>query len=146
MNGGLAPLLQASAPRHLYWIVRTMEAHHLRKLLYVLGVAGVMTTSGCATALVRSKSTVGFQHVFPATAFDGQFFFKAGVKGDPLFAMVDPKEKNTPVARLAECTLTGRSMSFDRSCGIPPGSPDLPSGQVASSIGKDRVERRAARG
>src|SRR5438105_3485923 len=28
-NGGLAPLLQASAPRHLYWIVRTMEAHHL---------------------------------------------------------------------------------------------------------------------
>ena len=80
-----------------------MEAHHLRKLLYVLGVAGVMTTSGCATALVRSKSTVGFQHVFPATAFDGQFFFKAGVKGDPLFAMVDPKEKNTPVARLAYC-------------------------------------------
>jgi uncharacterized protein YceK len=58
-------------------------------------------TSGCATAFVRSESTVDPQHVYPATAFDGEFFWKAGVKGEPLFATVDPKDRNGPVTRIA---------------------------------------------
>jgi hypothetical protein len=55
-----------------------------------MGAASVLITSGCATAFVRSESTVDPKHVFPATAFDAQFFWEAGVKGEPLIAMVDP--------------------------------------------------------
>ena len=61
----------------------------------------VLLTSGCATVFVRSKSTLDPEHVFPATTFDAEFFWNAGVKGEPLFATVDPKQKNNPVARLA---------------------------------------------
>jgi uncharacterized protein YceK len=61
----------------------------------------VMMTSGCATAFVRSKNTVGPQHVFPATVFDAQLFWEAGVKGEPLFVMADRETRNSPLARCA---------------------------------------------
>ncbi len=67
----------------------------------MFGAACVVITSGCATTFVRSESTVAPQHVFPATAFDGQFFWNSGVKGEPLFATGDPKAKNGAVARVA---------------------------------------------
>ena len=80
-----------------------MEAQHHSKLICVLAAAGVLATSGCATAFVRSKNTVDPQHVFPATAFDGEFVFEAGLKGEPLFAPADPKARNSPPARVAFC-------------------------------------------
>jgi uncharacterized protein YceK len=61
----------------------------------------VMMTSGCATAFVRSKDTVETHHVFPATRFDGEFFWESGVKGEPLFVEVDGEKRNNPVARCA---------------------------------------------
>jgi uncharacterized protein YceK len=67
----------------------------------MMGAASLLLTSGCATVFVRSKSTVDPQHVFPATAFDGQFFWQSGIKGEPLFVTVDPKERLNPVARFA---------------------------------------------
>jgi uncharacterized protein YceK len=70
-------------------------------VLQSLGAAGVVITSGCATAFVRSENTVDPQQVYPATAFDGQMFWKAGVKGEPLFATVDPKDRSAPVTRIA---------------------------------------------
>src|SRR5262245_24024978 len=78
-----------------------MNSTRLKKVFHVIGVAGVLMTSGCATAFVRSKSTVDPEHAFPATAFDAQCFWNAGVKGEPLFATVDPTQKNNPVARVA---------------------------------------------
>ena len=75
-----------------------MKFQMLSKAVNILGAAGVMITSGCATAFVRSEST---QHVFPATAFDAQFFWEVGVKGEPLFVMADSNYRNGPVARLA---------------------------------------------
>ena len=66
-----------------------------------MGAAILLLTSGCATVFVRSKSTVDPQHVFPATAFDGQFFWHSAIKGEPLFATVDPNERLNPVARFA---------------------------------------------
>src|SRR5580765_1575184 len=61
----------------------------------------MIITSGCATAFVRSESTVRPQHVFTATTFDGPVFWKAGIKGELPFAMADPNRRNGPVTRLA---------------------------------------------
>ena len=60
-----------------------------------------MSTSGCATAFVRTGSTVDPQLVFPATTFDAEFFWETGVKGKPLFTGFDPNDRNGPVARMA---------------------------------------------
>ncbi len=60
-----------------------------------------MLTSGCATAFVRSENAVHSQHVFPATALDAQFLWHNGLKGEPLFATIDPNERNRPPARIA---------------------------------------------
>ena len=64
-----------------------------------MAAASLLITSGCATSFVRSESTDKPQHVFPATACDGQFFWHAGVKGEPLFAMADPNARINPVGR-----------------------------------------------
>ena len=77
-----------------------MKSPQLTKAFHVMAAVSVLVTSGCATAFVRSKSTVAPKHVFPATTFDAQFFWDAGVKGEPLFATVD-RQKNNPAARLA---------------------------------------------
>jgi uncharacterized protein YceK len=82
-------------------LVRQMKFRQFSKALQMLGAACVVLTSGCATAFVRSKNTVAPQHVFPATAFDGQLFWNSGIKGEPLFATVDPNAKNGPVMRVA---------------------------------------------
>jgi len=82
-------------------LVRQMKVRQYSKALQMLGAACVVLTSGCATAFVRSKHTVAPQHVFPATAFDGQLFWNSGFKGEPLFATVDPNAKNGPVRRVA---------------------------------------------
>src|SRR5258706_258780 len=78
-----------------------MKFRQVSEALPMFGAACVVITSGCATTFVRSESTVAPQHVFPATAFDGQFFWNSGVKGVPLFATVDPKAKNGAVPRFA---------------------------------------------
>ena len=58
-------------------------------------------TSGCATVLVRSPDAGAPEHVFPATVFDAQMFWEAGVNGEPLFVRVDPDERNNSFARVA---------------------------------------------
>ena len=78
-----------------------MKLHRLTKVFRIMGATSLLITSGCATVFVRSKSIVDPQHVFPATAFDGQFFWRSGIQGEPLFATVDPKERLNPVARFA---------------------------------------------
>jgi uncharacterized protein YceK len=78
-----------------------MKLNRLTKAFYIIGAASLLFTSGCATAFVRPKSTVEPRHVFPATAFDGQLFWRSGVRGEPLFATADPKERLNPVARFA---------------------------------------------
>ena len=77
-----------------------MKTHWLTKPFYIMGAATLLMTSGCATAFVRSKNTTDFQHVFPATAFDGEIFWCSGVQGEPLFGMLDPKAHIDPVSRL----------------------------------------------
>ena len=79
---------------------RQMKPRQFSMVLQSLGAAGLVITSGCATAFVRSKNTVDAQHVYPATAFDGQMLWKAGVKGEPLFASVDPKDRSGCVTRI----------------------------------------------
>lgn len=59
-----------------------------------------MAASGCATAIVRSDSTVTSQHIFPATTIDAQFFWDIGLRGKPLFASADPNARCGPVAKL----------------------------------------------
>jgi uncharacterized protein YceK len=78
-----------------------MKGCRFRKILYPIAAAAVLGGSGCASVFVRSKNTVEPDHVFPATAFDGQFFWSAGVKGEPLLATADVREKNKPMVRLA---------------------------------------------
>jgi len=63
--------------------------------------ATVVMASGCATSFVRSQSTVEPRHVFPATTLDAHVFWYTGVNGEPLFARVDPKDRNSPLARMA---------------------------------------------
>src|SRR5262245_48735150 len=91
ISGGWLPSLTFSLGR--------MKSPQLTKVFHVMGAASVLITSGCATVFVRSKSTVDPEHVFPVTTFDTQFFWNAGVKGEPLFATVEPNQKNNPVAR-----------------------------------------------
>src|SRR6185436_19644503 len=81
--------------------LKTSNFQHCRSAFYIIGMASVVITSGCATAFVRSKSTVEPEHVYPATAFDARFFWESGVKGEPLFATTDPNDRNSPMARLA---------------------------------------------
>ena len=38
--------------------------------------------------------------MYPATAFDAEFFWSSGIMGEPLFAMSDPKYRNDLVIRL----------------------------------------------
>ena len=77
-----------------------MKVSHCR-LFIPLVAAGVWFLSGCATSIVRSDSAADVEHVFPATTFDAQFFWEAGVKGEPLFTVVDPhNNKNRPPLRL----------------------------------------------
>lgn len=78
-----------------------MQFRQLRELVRVATAAGALMTSGCATVLVRSPGAGAPEHVFPATVFDAQMFWEAGVKGEPLFVRVDPDEKNNPFARVA---------------------------------------------
>ena len=78
-----------------------MKRHGLTKVFHIMGAASLLLTSGCATAFVRAKSTTDPQHAFPATAFDGQFFWHSGVHGEPLLAPADPKVRLNPVARFA---------------------------------------------
>jgi hypothetical protein len=80
-----------------------MNLQHLRKVFHLIGAASFLVTSGCATAFVRSKNTVDTQHVFPATTFDGEFFWYAGVQGEPFLATVDANERIGPMARTASC-------------------------------------------
>lgn len=61
-------------------------------------------TSGCATVFVRSPGAVAPEHVFPATVFDAQMFWEAGVKGEPLFVMAERDAKSSPFVRVA-CSL-----------------------------------------
>ena len=81
--------------------IRQTKSQHLSHAIRILTAVGVMITSGCSTVFVRSESTVNPEHVFPATAFDAQFLWQNGVKGEPLFATVDPKERGSPAARSA---------------------------------------------
>ena len=54
-----------------------------------------MLISSCATAFVRTDSSDKPEHVYPATAFDAQFIWEAGIKGEPLIvAMKNPEKKN----------------------------------------------------
>lgn len=69
--------------------------------LLIAAATAVITTSGCATAFVRSGNAVEPDQIFPATALDAHFFWNAGIKGESLLASVDPNEKNSPLARLA---------------------------------------------
>src|ERR1041385_5941497 len=78
-----------------------MKTRRLIKSVRIIGAASVLIMSGCATAFVRSKSTVDPQHVFPATTFDAKFFWNSGVKGEPLFATVEPNDRTGPARRLA---------------------------------------------
>lgn len=66
-----------------------------------LSVLCILAISSCATVIVRSDGAAEPAHVFPATKFDAEAFWAAGVKGEPPFTMADPNLKNSPVARLA---------------------------------------------
>jgi uncharacterized protein YceK len=66
-----------------------------------LAVLSIPAMSSCATVFVRSDSAGEPAHVFPATKFDAEFFWRAGIKGEPLLAPADPDNKNSPGARLA---------------------------------------------
>ena len=91
-----------------------MKFRCLKTLPAVVAAALVTITSGCATAFVRSKSTVASQHIFPATVFDAQFFWDAGVQGKPLLATADRGARNSPLARCA-CTIGAiMDMPFSR--------------------------------
>jgi uncharacterized protein YceK len=56
--------------------------------------------SSCATGFVRSDSADQPNHVFPATKFDAEAFWRLGVKGEPPLTMVDPNLKNSLGERL----------------------------------------------
>jgi uncharacterized protein YceK len=81
-----------------------MRFQDFRKIVPVATAAAALMTSGCATVFVRSPGAWAPEHVFPATVFDAQMFWEAGVKGEPLFAMADRDAKNSPFARVA-CSL-----------------------------------------
>jgi uncharacterized protein YceK len=78
-----------------------MKPRVFSRVLQIFGGFAVIITCGCATALVRSDGTDDPGHVYPATAFDGQFLWNAGIKGEPLFARHDPRDRNGPVTRIA---------------------------------------------
>jgi len=68
----------------------------------ILGAAGALFISGCATAFVRSENTRNSPRAFPATAFDGEVFCESVIKGVPLgMVQADPNASNGPVARFA---------------------------------------------
>ena len=55
----------------------------------------LMMISSCATLFVRTDSSDKPEHVYPATAFDAQFIWEAGIRGEPLIvAMNNPEKKN----------------------------------------------------
>ena len=78
-----------------------MKRARLPPVVILIGTSSLLLTSGCATAFVRSKSTVEPQHAYPATALDGELLWRSGVKGEPLFATTTPNERINPLARLA---------------------------------------------
>ena len=73
----------------------------LGKSMCLVAAACLMLTSGCATAFVRSPDSVHSGHVFPATTFDAEFFWRAGIQGEPLLATADPNARNGAVERVA---------------------------------------------
>jgi uncharacterized protein YceK len=72
-----------------------------RRFFYFVGVLILMATSGCATAFVRSESTVDPKHVYPATVFDARFFWESGIKGKNLFASANAEDQMGLFARFA---------------------------------------------
>jgi uncharacterized protein YceK len=78
-----------------------MTSRRIRKAIQALAATIAVMTSGCATVFVRSESIVHAEHVFPATAFDAQFLWSNGVKGQPLFAMADSNYRNGAPVRIA---------------------------------------------
>ncbi len=80
---------------------RHMKSQRLSKAIQSLAAAVLALTGGCATVFVRSENTVQSQRVFPTTAFDAQFLWHSGFKGEPWFAATDPSERNGPAARMA---------------------------------------------
>ena len=78
-----------------------MRFRQVNRTVQALALVALVITSGCATVFVPSESTLEPYHMYPATAFDAQFFWHAGVKGEPLFATLDPHQRSNPLARVA---------------------------------------------
>lgn len=57
--------------------------------------------TGCTTLYMRSESTGVTKHVYPATVFDAQCFWKLGIKGEPPLAMPDSATRSRPLTRAA---------------------------------------------
>ena len=68
---------------------------------FVLSVLCLLVMGSCATVIVRSDSGAEPGHVFPATKFDAEAFWAAGVKGEPPITMADPNLRIGPGERLA---------------------------------------------
>lgn len=85
----------------------------LSKVVYVLGVACITLTSGCATAFVRSKSTGDPEHVYPATTLDAFFFWNCAILGKgPLPA--DPSYRVNLPDRITETACANATQSAER--------------------------------
>ena len=79
-----------------------MTSPAVYKAFKILGPACVtLTCGGCATAFLRSDGPADSRQVYPATKFDGQIFWSAAVKGEPLYVSVDPNERNGALTRVA---------------------------------------------
>lgn len=75
------------------------------KVFRLIAAASVLMMNSCATAFLRSEGTATPKQAFPATTFDGQWFWRLGIKGEPMMSSVNPKElkpseRTSPLWRL----------------------------------------------
>jgi len=58
--------------------------------------------SSCATSFVRSDDAAP-KHLYPATAFDAEFFWETGIKGMPMVEMADRDYREPTSTRVLSC-------------------------------------------
>ena len=73
----------------------------LHQIKLTSSFACMLAMSSCATVFVRSDGVSPPTKIFPATVLDAEAFWFWSVKGEPLFIMGDPNQKNNLGERLA---------------------------------------------
>jgi uncharacterized protein YceK len=78
----------------------------MKRLIHsVILLAVALSCTGCATAFVRSDSTVDPRTVYPATVFDAEVVWHGGIRGEPPMATMDNKKTPMPFRML--CVMGG---------------------------------------